>query len=516
MSASSAPGLAGQPRPPGPPGDDGERRWLERGLRPTIDHVCVLFAEHPEWVGVLGYDEYRVCVCKRAPAPWGGAGQAWTRIDSLRATRWVAQRFGVALSDDWVQRAVTIVAHDSPYNSLRDEVRSYRWDGVSRIDGRDWLHRYGFAAESSRYTAEVGARFLVSAAARAISPGCKVDHVLVLEGIPGALKSTAIEALATRRHYCDSPIDLASPFAPAQLRATWFYEMPELVVFRAFNNDVTKAFISRSVDDYSPKNEPDKIQSPRTCVFVGTTNESRYLRDPTGNRRTWPLRTADRIDVDLLARERESLIAEAVLLYDAGFRWHLSDEEEARARDEQDLRYQADAWEETISRWMEGNEAMLRVRGFTTVSEVLEKAVKKKAESWGRADQMRVAEVLSRFGWRRGRKTTVPGMGRVYPYECPTAIRAVPQDHGDQGGGYGYGDGGSVRVGGAAFADATSLAAPDATAELSDHATAASAAAATSGRVADLDTAELSDQGGLVGGGLSQVGHEVGHEVPER
>jgi len=409
--------------PPGS-GDRGERRWVERGLRPTLADVCLLFSEHPEWVGVVGYDRYQMSVCKRRAAPWGGAGERWTRIDALRASRWVAERFGVALSEDWIQKAVLVVAHDAPYNSLTEEVRGYRWDGVPRISGgRDWLHRYGLAEQSSTYTASVGMRFIISAVARAITPGCKVDHVLVLEGETGAYKSTAVRILAGARHYCASPIDLTSAFAPAQLASTWFYEIPELVMFRA--NEVAKAFITLDVDNYSPKNEPDKIGVPRTCVFVGTTNESRYLRDPYGNRRTWPVHTANRILIDALARDRECLLGEAVALHDAGVRWHLDEEEEARAREEQEMRFTADAWEEAISRWMEINAVYLRVTGYTTVSEVLEKALKKKTDQWSRGDQLRVAEVLTRFGWQRGKKVTMEGRGRVYPYLCPTAIRAV-------------------------------------------------------------------------------------------
>lgn len=69
--------------------------------------------------------------------------------------------------------------------------------------------------------------------------------------------------------------------------------------------------MSRNIDHYRPPYARTTIDVPRQCVFVGTVNDSEYLKDETGNRRFWPVKCV-RIDIERLAADRDQLIAEAV------------------------------------------------------------------------------------------------------------------------------------------------------------------------------------------------------------
>jgi predicted P-loop ATPase len=167
-------------------------------------------------------------------------------------------------------------------------------------------------------------------------------------------------------------------------------------------------------------------------VLVATTNDHKYLSNQTGNRRIWPVKTGKKIRVDDIERDREQLIAEAVWLYESGFRWHLDEDAEADAREEQESRREIHAWEEPISNWIAQNEDMILRAGYITVAQVLKKALKISAGQWKKNDEMKVAEILtSAFGWRPGGerpeeplRRRVPGVGRIYPYYPPDDAEA--------------------------------------------------------------------------------------------
>lgn len=103
-----------------------------------------------------------------------------------------------------------------------------------------------------------------------------------------------------------------------------------------------------------------------------------------------------RIDTDALERDRDQLFAEAVKLYRSGFRWWPSDEfERQHIQPEQEARYEADAWEETVTEWLLGRE------GGVLVGDIARGALSIETKQIGRADQNRITAILESNGWRR-------------------------------------------------------------------------------------------------------------------
>jgi predicted P-loop ATPase len=203
------------------------------------------------------------------------------------------------------------------------------------------------------------------------------------------------------------------------MQGVWIVEIAELDAIGRAEVSRIKAFLTRTVDRYRPPYERYVVDVPRQCVFAGSVNPDTYLRDETGNRRFWPLRCG-RIDLDALRRDRDQLWAEAVARYRQGAIWWLDDPELiAMAKAEQDQRYQSDAWDGLIDRWLTHERRRVN-RGYVgyddwrdeeieraspvadvSVGEILQQAIGIEPGRWTRGDQMRVTAYLKARGWQR-------------------------------------------------------------------------------------------------------------------
>ena len=213
-----------------------EEEWRKQLiLTPTFKPTaCVanafLFLEHsPEWAGVLAYDEFADCIKLMQPPPWqrlaNGSGRTslWDDKDDIFAAQWL-QHQGVAASVLTAAQAVTAIAQKARFHPIRDYLGGLKWDGKKRLN--TLAHTY-FGAADNPYHAAVGRCMLITGVARVMSPGCKADHVVILEAGQGKYKSSAIEAL-TSPWFSDDIADLGSKDAAMQVRVAWCIEIAEL------------------------------------------------------------------------------------------------------------------------------------------------------------------------------------------------------------------------------------------------------------------------------------------------
>ena len=281
--------------------------------------------------------------------PWREAGDhsPWADVDTTLCMAWMNGE-DIEPVENELFKSVKAVADENKFDPLQDYLInvSGKWDKVERLDTQllTWL-----AIEPTPFAKAAVRRWMISAVARAMDPGCKVDTMLVLEGAQGVGKSTALAELASLEWFLDSMARVSKgKDALEQLRGKWIVEVAELDALGMRERTEVKSFLSRRVDNYRAPWDKIAQDYHRRVVFAGTTNETQWLNDPTGGRRFWPVRVTGPIKIEMIKEFRDQLWAEAYLAWSASEQWHLTDAEEALAAVEQERRRSADELEEPI------------------------------------------------------------------------------------------------------------------------------------------------------------------------
>lgn len=344
----------------------------------------------------------------------------------LRAVEaWLFREYGLEAKKDDVKRAVFAWADSVAVNPITDRLDELAaaWDHKPRL--ATWLVDYlGAVAiddDLALYHSTISARFLIACVARAFQPGCKVDTLLIVEGAQGAKKSSGMReltgAVSARAFLEGFSIARLDRDTKQQLRGRLMAEIGELDGMNRHEAEGLKNFLSTTTDTYRDPYGTFNEDFPRTVVLCGTTNESTYLRDPTGNRRYWPIRVR-KVNLDALRRDAGQLWGEAVHLYRQGARWWIDEDgpEDADVRRVQQreclARMVPDSWADLVGDFMEklaaGKAAGMLPRkpidtdidGSWKLSDLMMLALGD--EGGGRrsvAEEMRFRAALKRCGW---------------------------------------------------------------------------------------------------------------------
>jgi putative DNA primase/helicase len=405
-----------------------DKNGVAIALQPILKNAMTILDRDERWAGAIALNEFSQIVEFVTTPPfadmndtiWREVSRPVTDTDFTYIVGWISTHFNIHLTTRVVAEAVAAVAQKHRYHPVREYLSSLTWDGTERLSG--WLEEYCGAtsiAGNVDYVRKVGRAWMISAVARIYDPGCKADHVLILEGKQSIGKSTLFRTLAGE-WFTDQIGDLGNKDANLQAQGVWIVELAELDAMSRHEVGRVKAFLSISFDRVRPPYGHTVMRYDRQCVFAGTVNHMDYLRDETGNRRFWPVRCQDeRLNVVGLAADRDQLWAEAVAAYRAKEIWWLRDETEARV--EQEDRMQADVWEEPIARHLTGvaRQAgqLMGERTHTTVSAVLA-ALQIPVERQGLAEARRATAVLKRLGWSRRQVRLSSGV-REWRYMAP-------------------------------------------------------------------------------------------------
>ncbi|MHB8272793.1 VapE domain-containing protein [Bradyrhizobium sp.] len=360
----------------------------------NVSNASLILRFHEEFKGKIWLDTFRDKIYHTLL----GAARPWTDADTRRATAFIQQALNLPkFSSMTVYEAIQHAAECDPHNSVVEWLDSLKWDGISRIN--TWLTDT-LEVEHNEYSMSVARNWLIGMVNRAYDPGCKMDHMPVLEGPQGLRKTTFLETLGGE-WYKSLPMKFGEKDFLQAIKGAWLVEIPDMTGFTRGDHSAIISTITIRHDEYRKSYGRETESHPRTTVFSATSERDNYLSDIRGRRRYWPLR-CKKIHIDVLVAQRENLFAEAVNLYKRGeMYWEMpeSTDEEQRARAE------PDPWAEkviyTAEMHFEASQCDL-LRAQITATFLLEK-LGVTIDRQTQTERNRISAILDGNGWKNHR-----------------------------------------------------------------------------------------------------------------
>ncbi|MBM3275753.1 MAG: hypothetical protein FJZ00_11410 [Candidatus Sericytochromatia bacterium] len=289
------------------------------------------------------------------------------------------------------------------------------WDGTKRIER--WLTVY-LGVEDTPYTRAVGAIVLVAAVRRARQPGVKFDEMLILEGLQGGNKSSALAVMAVCEDWFsdDLPLHASAQRFIEATKGRWIVEAGELKGMSKGEKEALKSNLSRQIDRSRAAYGRIPESWPRQFIIIGTTNDKAFLTDNTGNRRYWPVLVGF-IDLEKLKADRDQLWAEAAHLEASGFSIRLDPTLYPAAAAEQEKRKVIDPFVDTLREKLGDLEGVL-------ASADAWKIIGLRPEHRKPADNVRLGDAMRELGWERNPRRLEKGGPPVGAYAKGDAARS--------------------------------------------------------------------------------------------
>lgn len=367
--------------------------------------------------------------------------------DTLSDVRdYISRTYKVDFGDKLTVQHFRAECYRYRYHPVQDYLYSLTWDGVCRID--DFLK--GMGADVNPYHQMVARKWLIAAVARPLQIKTtrvrdysylddgkripmKVDEMIVLQGEQGAGdyggKSEFWRSLVPQRDwFSDKLPHITKQYKDAQLHClgAWILEMAEFEEYKSKANDAAlKRWLSSDAEKYRRQYEVGENLWPRSCVFVGTVNQQKFLTDMTGSRRYYVV-PVGKLDVPFIRKIRDQIWAQAVHLFESGESWWLRGQEKTDQQAHNTRFEVVDAHEEYILDWIEeegptytdtrgrfGDGEKTYVGGFTSL-EVASQALGKFIGTASNYDLQKIGMVLRKNGYTKHRIMVDGSAKKVY------------------------------------------------------------------------------------------------------
>ena len=273
----------------------------EKGLPASTSKNFYLIFMHDQYFSNIKLDTMRMNACRVLD---NGKRIYWEDEDDALARMHIEECYGLrnaAKTND----AFLAFLSKRKFSPIQEHIKSIEWDGKPHCKKFfiTWLK-----AKDSQYTEEASRLCFRQMIERAFNPGCKADYVLVLKGRQGCGKSTICRWMALEDELYGSVNTIDGQKGFESLQGKFICELEELLATvgeGTKKENAVKVFISGQNDHYRRPYDHRTSDNPRTCVFIGTTNRDKFLTDPTGNRRWFPIEVQQTDDTFVYDHETE-------------------------------------------------------------------------------------------------------------------------------------------------------------------------------------------------------------------
>ena len=252
-----------------------EKNAQTGAVKATIDNVRIILEHDPLLKGKFALNEFAGRGEVLGSLPWDKREKRrlWDDNDN-QGLYWYLERVYKISGNGKVDGALSLHSNAHAFNDVKDYLKGLqgKWDGVPRLDSLfiDYL-----GAKDTAYNRAVTRKAFTAAVARAMTPGCKYDNMVILAGPQGIGKSTLLDKMS-RGWFNDSIRTFEGKEASELLQGVWLVEVSELDAFRRTDVSRIKQFLSLRADRFRAAYGRNVKELPRTCIFFGTTNTAEY------------------------------------------------------------------------------------------------------------------------------------------------------------------------------------------------------------------------------------------------
>ena len=258
--------------------------YTEHGLvAQTTTNYATILENDPEYQDLFLFDEFsnRIIYYDK-----NGMKHMWSDADDARLRCSIENKYGLYHLQKYYD-AFNVVAKSKSFHPIKELIEADEWDRVPRID--KFLSEI-LKCEDNDYHREVSRMIFYGGIHRLYQPGCKFDYMPILIGRQGCGKSSIVKWLALHDAYYGDISSIEGKDALENIQGVWICELSELLAMvKTKDVEAMKSFITRTTDRFRESYGRRTKEYPRSCIFIGTTNDYQFLSDKTGNRRYLPV-----------------------------------------------------------------------------------------------------------------------------------------------------------------------------------------------------------------------------------